>query len=159
MTAYLGLFGVSFLAATLIPFYSEVALVGLLAAGYDPWLLWLFASAGNTLGAVVNWVLGRYLIHFEHKRWFPFPSSNLHRYQRWYQHFGVWSLLLSWLPVGGRCLNFYRRCYESSTRYLFNPGRIGQKLALRCHHLIIRPDFLMVRHSDTGFIDCHDPSY
>ncbi|WP_333873281.1 YqaA family protein [Methylobacter sp.] len=106
MTAYLGLFGVSFLAATLIPFYSEVALVGLLAAGYDPWLLWLFASAGNTLGAVVNWVLGRYLLYFEHRRWFPFPSSKLHRYQRWYQHFGVWSLLLAWLPVGGDALTF-----------------------------------------------------
>jgi membrane protein YqaA with SNARE-associated domain len=106
MTAYLSLFGVSFLAATIIPFYSEVALVGLLAAGYDPFLLWLFATAGNTLGAVVNWVLGRYLLHFEHKRWFPFPSSELHRYQRWYQHFGVWSLLLSWLPFGGDALTF-----------------------------------------------------
>ncbi len=106
MIAYLSLFGVSFLAATLIPFYSEVALVGLLAAGYDPVLLWLFASAGNTLGAVVNWFLGRYLLHFEHKRWFPFPVSKLHRYQRWYQHFGVWSLLLAWLPVGGDALTF-----------------------------------------------------
>lgn len=106
MTAYLSLFGVSFLAATVIPFYSEVALVGLLAAGYDPWLLWLFASAGNTLGAVVNWFLGRYLVHFEHRRWFPFPPAKLHRYQRWYQHFGVWSLLLSWLPVGGDALTF-----------------------------------------------------
>ncbi|MGZ5056037.1 MAG: YqaA family protein [Methylobacter sp.] len=106
MMAYLSLFSVSFLAATIIPFYSEVALVGLLAAGYDPFLLWLFASVGNTLGAVVNWVLGRYLLHFEHKRWFPFPSSELHRYQRWYQHFGVWSLLLSWLPVGGDALTF-----------------------------------------------------
>jgi membrane protein YqaA with SNARE-associated domain len=106
MTAYLSLFGMSFLAATLIPLYSEVALVGLLAAGYDPLLLWLFASTGNTLGAVVNWVLGRYLLHFEHKRWFPFPASKLHRYQRWYQRFGVWSLLLSWLPVGGDPLTF-----------------------------------------------------
>ncbi|HEY8218976.1 MAG TPA: YqaA family protein [Methylobacter sp.] len=106
MTAYFSLFGMSFLAATLIPFYSEVALVGLLAAGYDPLLLWLFASTGNTLGAVVNWVLGRYLLHFEHKRWFPFPASKLHRYQRWYQRFGVWSLLLSWLPVGGDPLTF-----------------------------------------------------
>jgi membrane protein YqaA with SNARE-associated domain len=106
MTAYLSLFGMSFLAATLIPFYSEVALVGLLAAGYDPLLLWLFASTGNTLGAVVNWVLGHYLLHFEHKRWFPFPASKLHRYQRWYQRFGVWSLLLSWLPVGGDPLTF-----------------------------------------------------
>jgi membrane protein YqaA with SNARE-associated domain len=106
MTAYLSIFGVSFLAATAIPFYSEVALVGLLAAGYDPLLLWLFASAGNTLGAVVNWLLGRYLLHFEHKRWFPFPRSKLHRYQRWYQHFGIWSLLLAWLPVGGDALTF-----------------------------------------------------
>jgi len=106
MTAYVSLFGMSFLAATLFPFYSEVALVGLLAAGYDPFLLWLFASAGNTLGAVVNWVLGRYLLHFEHKRWFPFPASELHRYQRWYQRFGVWSLLLAWLPVGGDPLTF-----------------------------------------------------
>ncbi|MGZ8928425.1 MAG: YqaA family protein [Methylobacter sp.] len=106
MTAYLSLFGMSFLAATLIPLYSEVALVGLLAAGYDPLLLWLSASTGNTLGAVVNWVLGRYLLHFEHKRWFPFPASKLHRYQRWYQRFGVWSLLLSWLPVGGDPLTF-----------------------------------------------------
>lgn len=106
MTAYLSLFGVSFLAATLIPFYSEVALVGLLATGHDPWMLWLFASAGNTLGAVVNWLLGRYLLHFEYKRWFPFKISQLHRYQRWYQRFGVWSLLLSWLPAGGDALTF-----------------------------------------------------
>jgi len=106
MTAYFSLFGLSFLAATLLPFYSEVALVGLLAAGYDPGLLWLFASIGNTLGAVVNWVLGRYLVHFEHRRWFPFPASKLQRYQRWYRHFGVWSLLLAWLPVGGDALTF-----------------------------------------------------
>ncbi|MGZ5007634.1 MAG: YqaA family protein [Methylobacter sp.] len=106
MTAYLSLFSVSFLAATLIPFYSEVALIGLLVAGYDPWLLWLFASAGNTLGAAVNWLMGRYLVYFEHRRWFPFQSSTLHRYQRWYQHFGVWSLLFAWLPVGGDALTF-----------------------------------------------------
>jgi membrane protein YqaA with SNARE-associated domain len=106
VTAYLSLFGVSFLAATLIPFYSEVALVGLLATGHDPWLLWLSASTGNTLGAVVNWALGRYLLHFEYSRWFPFKISQLHRYQNWYQRFGVWSLLLSWLPAGGDALTF-----------------------------------------------------
>lgn len=106
MTVYLSLFGVSFLAATLIPFYSEVALVGLLAAGYDPFLLWLFASLGNTLGAAVNWLLGRYLLHFERQRWFPFKAENLHRYQRWFQRFGEWSLLLAWLPVGGDALTF-----------------------------------------------------
>jgi len=32
--------------------------------------------------------------------------NDLHRYQRWYRHFGVWSLLLAWLPVGGDALTF-----------------------------------------------------
>jgi membrane protein YqaA with SNARE-associated domain len=39
LEAYLGLFTAAFVAATLLPFYSEAALAGLIAAGYDPgWL-------------------------------------------------------------------------------------------------------------------------
>ena len=40
-----------------LPAYSEVMLAGLLVAGYDPWALWCWATAGNTLGACLNWVL------------------------------------------------------------------------------------------------------
>ncbi|SMG66130.1 conserved hypothetical protein, partial [methanotrophic bacterial endosymbiont of Bathymodiolus sp.] len=29
-------------------------------------LLLAVAAVGNTLGSVVNWVLGRYLLHFQH---------------------------------------------------------------------------------------------
>lgn len=39
MDAYLGLFAAAFIAATHLPFYSELALAGLLAAGYEPWPL------------------------------------------------------------------------------------------------------------------------
>ncbi|MEQ8482997.1 MAG: YqaA family protein [Pseudomonadales bacterium] len=106
MEAYLGLFGVAFLAATLLPAYSEVMLVGLLAAGYDPVWLWVWASTGNTLGSVVNWLLGRYLLHFQSRRWFPFKASTLGPAQRWFQRYGVWSLLLAWAPVGGDALTF-----------------------------------------------------
>jgi membrane protein YqaA with SNARE-associated domain len=106
MEAYLGLFVSAFLAATLVPFYSEILFTGLLAAGYDPLTLWLWASAGNTLGSAVNWALGRYLRHFEDRRWFPFKQSNLGRAQDWFQKYGVWSLLMAWLPVGGDALTF-----------------------------------------------------
>ena len=44
MEGYLGLFCIAFLAATLVPASSEVLLVGLLAAGYDPWALWVIAA-------------------------------------------------------------------------------------------------------------------
>lgn len=106
MSSYFGLFATAFLAATILPAYSEVLFGGLLAAGYDPLALWCWATAGNTLGAAVNWVLGRYMLHFEGRKWFPFKRDNLHRAQKWFQKFGVWSLLFAWLPVGGDALTF-----------------------------------------------------
>ncbi len=106
MEAYFSLFGVAFLAATLLPAYSEVMFVGMHASGYDPWLLWLFASAGNTLGSAVNWALGRYLLHFQDRRWFPFKAASLGKAQQWFQHYGVWSLLMAWAPIGGDALTF-----------------------------------------------------
>jgi membrane protein YqaA with SNARE-associated domain len=106
MEAYLGLFISAFLAATLVPAYSEILFASLLAVGYDPLTLWLWASSGNTLGSVVNWGLGRYLLHFQERRWFPFKAAGLERAQSWFQKFGVWSLLLAWLPVGGDALTF-----------------------------------------------------
>ena len=106
MTGYLLLFVTAFAAATILPFYSEVLLVSLLLAGFSPPWLWLAATIGNTLGAVVNWYMGKYLVHFENRSWFPFKANKLHRVQRWYQKFGVWSLLLSWAPIGGDALTF-----------------------------------------------------
>jgi len=106
MEAYLTLFFTALLAATLLPAYSEIVFAGMLAKGYDPLALWLWASAGNTLGSAVNWTLGRYLLHFRDRRWFPFRQDNLSRSQRWFNRYGVWSLLMAWLPVGGDALTF-----------------------------------------------------
>ncbi|MEZ5530017.1 MAG: YqaA family protein [Porticoccaceae bacterium] len=92
-------------AGSLLPFYSEVALVTFLDDG-NPVLLWLAATVGNTLGAALNWVFGSYLTHFENRAWFPFKPEKLHRAQRWFQRYGVWSLLLAWLPVVGDPLTF-----------------------------------------------------
>tara|TARA_B100001540_G_scaffold304984_1_gene315339 strand:- start:1167 stop:1592 length:426 start_codon:yes stop_codon:yes gene_type:complete len=106
VSAYLALFFTALLAATLLPAYSEVVFAGMVAAGYDPLALWLWASAGNTLGSVVNWGIGRYLLHFQGRRWFPFRQETLGPAQRWFQRYGVWSLLMAWLPVGGDALTF-----------------------------------------------------
>lgn len=103
--AHSGLFAVSFLAATVFPLQSELVLVGLLLAEPAHWSsLLIVASLGNTLGAVVNWVLGRFLSHFRDRRWFPLKPGDYERVERWYSRYGVWSLLLSWLPFGGDAL-------------------------------------------------------
>lgn len=100
-----GLFAIAFVAATIVPAQSEAALVALLLAGdIPPWLLVLVATAGNVLGAVVNWFLGRGIETFRDRPWFPASSGQLDRATRWYQRWGRWSLLLSWAPIGGDAL-------------------------------------------------------
>lgn len=99
---YLSLFLVAFGAATLLPLQSEAVLAGLLLAGGQPvWALLLVATLGNVLGSLVNWVLGRFLADFRHKKWFPVSESAIERAQATYRRYGRWTLLLSWLPVIG----------------------------------------------------------
>ncbi|MFU8769973.1 MAG: YqaA family protein [Desulfotignum sp.] len=95
------LFGSAFLAATILPFYSEVVLFALLRQGGDPLLLLVVATTGNTLGSVVNWWLGLCLLRFQNRRWFYFTPAQIARAQAWFQRYGVWTLLLAWLPIGG----------------------------------------------------------
>jgi len=98
------LFSTAFLAATILPFYSEVILFALLREGYSAALLVVVATTGNTLGAVVNWWMGIYILHFRHRRWFYFNDKQIERAQHWFRRYGFWTLLLAWLPVGGDAL-------------------------------------------------------
>lgn len=99
-------FASALLAATVLPFYSEVVLVLYLKQGLDPTALWLAATAGNTLGSMITWAMGRWLSHFENRRWFPIKARQLHHAQGWFNRYGIWSLLMAWLPVGGDALPF-----------------------------------------------------
>jgi len=80
--------------------------VSLLLEGKSPLLLWSFATAGNTVGSAVNWALGRYFLHFQSRRWFPFKENSLIKSQLWFNRYGKWSQLFAWLPIGGDALTF-----------------------------------------------------
>lgn len=96
------LFAAAFLAATLLPAQSEGILFWLVyTQKYPTALLLAFATAGNVLGACVNAWLGRYLARFQHKKWFPFSPLQFEQAKRFFQKYGVWALLLSWVPVIG----------------------------------------------------------
>jgi membrane protein YqaA with SNARE-associated domain len=99
---YLSLFAISFLAATILPFSSELTLAGLIATSdYDNLLLLITASFGNVLGSVVNWALGSYSRNLTTKKWFPFKETQIERSSKWFRKFGKWSLLFAWVPVLG----------------------------------------------------------
>ena len=99
---YLSLFIISFLAATILPFSSELTLAGLVAtSSFDNLLLLAVASLGNILGSVVNWILGFYSRNLSTKRWFPFKDKKIEKSSKWFNKFGRWSLLFAWVPIIG----------------------------------------------------------
>tara|TARA_B110000902_G_C14042888_1_gene488557 strand:+ start:283 stop:702 length:420 start_codon:yes stop_codon:yes gene_type:complete len=107
MTAYFLLLLISFLAATILPLSSELALASLLNTGkYNSFVLIGTASLGNILGSVFNWLLGFYLFKFLNKKWLPFKENQINVASKRFSKFGVWSLLFTWVPIIGDPLTF-----------------------------------------------------
>lgn len=91
------LFVSAFVSATLFPGGSEALLVASVLATPEParWvMLTLFASVGNTLGAMTSWCIGRFL---------P-PKEISSKALAWIDRYGAAMLLLSWVPLVGDAL-------------------------------------------------------
>lgn len=94
-------FLISLLSATLLPGGSEVLVAAQVCLGGSSLLLWLAATVGNTLGSFINWGMGRFLLHYEGRRWFPIKPQQRLKAEVWFKRWGKWSLFFAWLPVVG----------------------------------------------------------
>ena len=84
----------AFLAATLLPMSSEVALFGVLKL--HPHLFWpaiVVATLANTLGGMTSYLVGRFLATRK-------PLKHVERVERW----GPAALLFAWAPIVGDAL-------------------------------------------------------
>ena len=108
---YLGLFITCFLAATIFPIASEVFLITMLAAKYDPLSCLFIASAGNTLGSYLNFGIG-YIGNPDWLKKLRVKQKTIESWKVSIQKYGVWLALLSWLPIVGDiigiALGFFR---------------------------------------------------
>lgn len=126
---YGGLFLNAFIAATLLPAFSELSFAALLAAGKGvPWLLFLSVTAGNILGAIVNYWLGLSLSKFENRAWFPFKSEQIDRAKKQFQKYGKWSLLFAWLPIVGDPLTLIAGVLGTNFRFFILLVAVGKAL-------------------------------
>ena len=100
--SYFQLSLISFLAATILPFSSEVVLTTMyLSNSFEPYFLLIFASIGNIIGSITNWYLGKKITLFQNRKWFPVSPDQLERSRKYFQKYGLWSLLLAWVPIIG----------------------------------------------------------
>ncbi|MBL4652952.1 MAG: DedA family protein [Flavobacteriales bacterium] len=101
---YLGLFLATFLAATIIPFSSEVVLVGMLAAGFDSAGVVVIATIGNTMGGMSSFYLG-YLGKWEWiENKLKVPREKVLRFKSWIDKYGSFTAFFCWLPFIGDIL-------------------------------------------------------
>lgn len=102
LTSLTGLFLLAFFAATLLPGGSEAALLAMAALSqYSTLSLLVVASAGNILGSVLNYWLGRMALRYQDHKWFPVSRPALAKAQGWYFRWGQWAVLLAWMPIIG----------------------------------------------------------
>lgn len=103
--AYFSLFCIAFASATLLPGGSEAFFLYLLNESLNPLALLCAATLGNTSGAFVNFVLGKYALDFAlHKGYMK--TAHLHKASSLFAKYGAWTLLFSWLPIIGDPLTF-----------------------------------------------------
>lgn len=103
-----GLFFSAMISASLLPGTSEAVLIYLISAGtIAVTVLVGVATAGNVTGSIVNWVLGRYVERFGERKWFPVSKEKLDRAQAWFDRYGVYALLFSWVPLFGDALTLF----------------------------------------------------
>jgi membrane protein YqaA with SNARE-associated domain len=125
--SYAALFASALLSATLLPFSSEAVLLGLLAteAGH-PAALVAVATAGNVLGSLVNWAIGRFLSRFRDRRWFPTDAASYDRAVTWFRRYGVWTLLFAWVPFVGDPLTLVAGALRVDIRWFVPLVTIGK---------------------------------
>src|SRR5262245_35971041 len=124
MEALAGLFAASFVAATVFPFPSEGALFAYLKANPESAALAIaVATAGNTLGGMTTYLVGRF---FPQKSVDEKALAHLKRY-------GAPVTFFAWLPVVGDALCFaagWVRIHWAAALAFMAAGRLARYLAV-----------------------------
>ena len=100
-TGYAGLLAAGFLAATVLPLSSEVLVVAMAAGGFSASGILAAATVGNVLGALVNYLAGRWGRRLWTGRRPNPPPEAMARAERFFGRWGSPVLFFAFLPVIG----------------------------------------------------------
>ncbi len=95
---YWGLFLASFLAATVLPFSSEVVFSALVFSGGDAWTSVWIATLGNWLGGMSCYYLGTLGKLDWIERFFRIKKSSIDKFAGKIHKWGDWFAFFSFLP-------------------------------------------------------------
>ncbi|MDO5524101.1 MAG: DedA family protein, partial [Bacteroidia bacterium] len=91
----------SFLAATILPFSSEVVFAALIAAGMDVWSCIAYATAGNAAGGATCYYMGRLGKVQWLEKWFKIRRDKIDKMIAWLHGKGAVMGFFGFLPAVG----------------------------------------------------------
>lgn len=101
---YWGLFFISFLSATIIPFSSDAFVAGMITLKFNAWWVFIIASVGNTLGGMTNYYIGKAGKTEWIKKYLRISDKKIQRAEKYVKKYILLSALLTWLPGIGDAL-------------------------------------------------------
>ena len=108
----IGLFLGTFMSATIIPFSSEIFVTGALISGLNPLLVFIAAVAGNWLGGLTTYWMGRIGKWEWIEKWFKVKEESLLKQKAKIDKYGSLLAFCTWFPFVGDIfsigLGFYK---------------------------------------------------
>jgi membrane protein YqaA with SNARE-associated domain len=95
---YLGLFIASFLAATVVPFSSEVVFSAMVYGGLNEWTCVFVATLGNWLGGMTCYYLGRLGKIEWIEKYLRIKRVKIEKFMSYINKYGDWFAFFSFLP-------------------------------------------------------------
>lgn len=123
---YWGMFLAAFLAGSFFPFSSEAVIIALMATGLDPWVLMIYGTAGNVLGSVLNYYVGRLGKMEWVEKYLHVKKKNLDRAHRFLAGRGAWMGFFAFLPVIGTAITIVLGLMRSNIIITFIAITLGK---------------------------------
>jgi membrane protein YqaA with SNARE-associated domain len=101
---YWGMLLAAFMAGSFFPFSSEAVMVGLMAAGLDPWVLMIYGTVGNVMGSVVNYCIGRLGKEEWFEKYLHVKPESMDKARRFMRGHGAWMGFFAFIPLLGSAI-------------------------------------------------------
>lgn len=125
---YWGMFLSAFIAGSFFPFSSEAVMAGLSAAGLEMQPLIIYGTAGNVLGGMFNYCVGRIGRPEWIEKYLHVKQESLDKAERFMAGRGAWMGFFAFLPIIGSAITILLGLMRANVLISFTSITIGKFL-------------------------------
>ena len=125
---YWGMFLSAFIAGIFCPFRSEAIMAGLSAAGLEMQPLIIYGTAGNVLGGMFNYCVGRMGRPEWIEKYLHVKQESLDKAERFMAGRGAWMGFFAFLPIIGSAITILLGLMRANVLISFVSITIGKFL-------------------------------